>query len=229
MKNQIRKSLQANITIAPEQHNRFFKTCVGQYAEHDRFLGVTVPNIRKIAKNYHNLALEDIQELIASPFNEERLLALFIMIAQFQNNLLKGKIYQCYLDNMHYINNWNLVDASAHLIIGAYLHDKPKEPLFTLASSPVLWHRRIAIVATWWFIKQNNLTWTFQIAMSLLNDQHDLIHKAVGWMLREAGKKDGNLLINFLKQHKAQMPRTMLRYAIEKFSKEQRMEFLLKN
>ena len=227
MKNHISKLLKENITIAQEHHKRFFKTEIGEYAEHDRFLGINVPNIRKIAKNYSNLPLSELQEFFYSPFNEERLFALLILVYQYKNNLLKEQIYQFYLSNLKYVNNWNLVDSSAHLIIGAHLQDKPRDLLLTLASSGILWERRISIVATWWFIKQNDLAWTFKLAQLLLNDQHDLIHKATGWMLRESGKKNEEMLINFLQKYKGEIPRTMLRYAIEKFSLSKRKEFLL--
>ncbi len=226
MKNEIRKLLLENVTIPEEKRNRFFKTAIGQYAEHDKFLGITVPSLRKIAKNYADLKLGDIQEFLCSSFNEERLFALILLSDKYQRSYSKEQIYQFYLNNLQYVNNWNLVDSSAHLIIGAHLQDKPRDLLLELSSSNILWKRRIAIVATWWFIKQNDLKWTFKLAKLLLNDKHDLMHKATGWMLRELGKKDENLLINFLTTYKAQMPRTMLRYAIEKFSGDRRQKFL---
>lgn len=206
----------------------FFKTGPGDYAEHDQFIGISVPNLRKIAKRYALLSMPFIQTLIESPFNEERLLALFILIDQYQKGELRVKqqLYQFYLDNLTHINNWNLVDASAHLIIGAHLFNKDKEILLTLAESTVLWDRRVAIVSTWYFIRHRDYEWTIKLAEVLLSDQHDLIQKAVGWMLREAGKKEQAVLIDFLLRHASRMPRTMLRYAIEKLTAEERNYYL---
>lgn len=228
---EIRNILINSATIPTERLAVFFKTKEGQYGEHDKFIGVTVPNLRKIAKTYYNLSKDDLGELIKSRFNEERLLALVILINQYQKAFDNDKkvFYEFYIDNIKYVNNWNLVDASAHYIIGAYLWDKDKEYLFKLAKSENLWERRIAMVATWYFIRKNELNLTFKIAQLLLNDKHDLIHKAVGWMLREAGKKDEKQLIDFLNQHISQMPRTTLRYAIERFPKETRRHYILKN
>lgn len=209
----------------------FFKTGPGEYAEHDQFIGVNVPDLRKIAKQFATLKREEIQVLIQSKINEERLLALFILVDQYQKaeTSIKLTLYQFYLDNLQHVNNWNLVDASAHLILGAHLLDKDKQILFALAKSESIWERRIAIVSTWYFIRKQNLKWTFEIAALLLEDKHDLIHKAVGWMLREAGKKDENQLIVFLDQYAKKMPRTMLRYAIEKFPETQRKNYLVKS
>jgi len=210
----------------------FFKVKAGEYAAHDKFYGVSVPFLRKLAISYYTLSLKELQQLLKSPFNEERLLALIILVKQFQSGdeIVKEKIYQFYLKNLQYVNNWNLVDASAHLIIGAHLFAQDKSLLFKLAKSDNLWEKRIAIVATWFFIKQGKLAFTFKIAKILLQDKHDLIHKAVGWMLREAGKKDINALIKFLDQYGTRMPRTTLRYAIEKFSPCTRKAYLtLKN
>ncbi len=188
---------------------------------------MTVPTLRKIAKIYYNLSKDDLGGIIKSRFNEERFLALVILINQYQKASDNDKkiFYQFYIDNIKYVNNWNLVDASAHHIIGAYLWDKDKEYLYKLARSKNLWERRIAMVATWYFIRKNELDLTFKIAQLLLNDKHDLIHKAVGWMLREAGKRDEKQLIEFLNRHISQMPRTMLRYAIERFSEETRKHY----
>lgn len=214
---QIRNILLENATIPLERRTLFFKTREGEYGEHDRFIGVTVPTLRKIAKSYYNLDAGDLSRLITSEFNEERFLALAILIMQYRKAQDKEFFYNFYLNNIKYVNNWNLVDASAHHIIGAYLWDKEKDYLFTLTKSEILWERRIAIVATWYFIKNNELDTTFEIAKLLLNDKHDLIHKAVGSMLREAGKKDEKQLIDFLDRYSLQMPRTAVRYAIEKF------------
>jgi 3-methyladenine DNA glycosylase AlkD len=220
--------LQTASTIPQEKRSYFFKTDVNSYAAHDQFLGVPVPQVRLIAKKFLDLSLSDIQQLLASPFNEERLLGLIILVDQYQkaDTINKDALYQFYMDNLSCVNNWNLVDSSAHLIIGAHLHDKNREILIRLAQSNNLWERRIAIIATWYFIRKNDLAWTFKIAELLLNDTHDLIHKSVGWMLRETGKKDTQQLINFLNTHAHTMPRTMLRYAIEKFSEAERNAYL---
>ena len=208
----------------------FFKAGVGEYAEHDAFLGITVPNLRKIAKQFKNLSYEELLFLIRSKFNEERLLALIILVDQYKTASIQNKenLYQFYMSHLQQVNNWNLVDASAHLVIGAHLHGKDKSLLLTLANSDILWERRIAIVSTWYFIRNNELEWTFKLAFILINDKHDLIHKAVGWMLREAGKRNQNELMNFLDQHKATMPRTMLRYATERFPEDLRKSYLSK-
>lgn len=207
---------------------RFFKTGPGQYSAHDKFLGISVPVLRKIAKEYYLLPINDIQKLITSKFNEERLLALFILINRYQKNTHeKEAIYDFYLKNIKRVNNWNLVDASAHYIIGAHLSSKSKTILIDLAQSKNMWERRIAIVSTWYFIRENNFAYTIKISKILLNDEHDLIHKAVGWMLREMGKRDQYCLINFLEKNANKMPRTMLRYAIEKFHKDTRRKYLL--
>jgi 3-methyladenine DNA glycosylase AlkD len=226
---EIQALLQQAVTIPKERAAFFFKTNAGDYAAHDRFIGVTAPTLRAIAKKFSTLTLADIKTLLTSPVNEERALALFILTDQYTkaDAQTKEKLYQFYLDNLQYINNWNLVDASAHLIIGAHLHKHSnKELLTTLAQSKNLWERRIAIVSTWYFIRNNDLTWTFKIALLLLNDTHDLIHKAVGWMLREAGKRNQDALVIFLDQHASHMPRTMLRYAIEKFPENIRKNYL---
>ncbi len=220
----VKSALRQAANLSLNKPSIFFKTGIGDYGQHDRFIGVTVPNLRKIAKNFSKLSLAEIQKLIESRINEERLLALLILNIQYQKAAIedKEKLYKFYLKNLKQVNNWNLVDSSAHLIIGAHLLNQDKTILLTLAKSEIMWHRRIAIVTTWHFIRNNNLEWTFRIAKILLNDQHDLIHKAVGWMLREAGKKDQNQLIKFLNQYITQMPRTMLRYSIEKFPEDQR-------
>ncbi|HJD56252.1 MAG TPA: DNA alkylation repair protein [Rickettsia endosymbiont of Pyrocoelia pectoralis] len=227
---QIRNTLINSATIPAERLAAFFKTKEGQYGEHDRFIGVTVPNLRIVAKNYYDLSMDDLSRLISSEFNEERFLALIILINKYQKASDKDKrlFYEFYLDHIKHVNNWNLVDVSAHHVIGAYLWDKDKDYLFTLAKSRDLWEKRISIVATWYFIRKNELEVTFKLALLLLNDKHDLIHKAVGWMLREAGKKDQKQLMDFLDNYISQMPRTTLRYAIEKFPKEIYKKYLLR-
>ncbi len=207
----------------------FFKTGPGQYAEHDKFLGIAVADLRKIAKQFKDLSHTALLTFLCSPMNEERLLALFILTHQYQttNDNQRTACYQFYMKHLKHVNNWNLVDASAHLILGAHLFQGDKSILLTLAKSDSLWERRIAIVSTWYFIRNNELSWTFKIGKLLLQDDQDLIHKAVGWMLRETGKRSVTELIVFLEQHADQMPRTMLRYAIEKFPETQRKRYLL--
>lgn len=208
---------------------RFFKTGKYDYAAHDVFIGVPVPSIRSIAKTFREkIKRTEITALLKSKINEERLLALIILAHQYQtgDTRTQENIYQFYIKNLQHVNNWNLVDSSAHLIVGAHLIKRKKRILRTFAKSNNLWERRIAIIATWYFIRNNQLDWTFKIATLLLQDKHDLIHKATGWMLREAGKKDPTALINFLNDRAEKMPRTMLRYAIEKFSPAERTAYL---
>jgi 3-methyladenine DNA glycosylase AlkD len=228
---QIQLEINKNITVTNEQAKTFFKTGKGHYAEHDQFIGITVPNLRKISKHFAKASLPVIQSLLASKINEERLLALFILIGQYKKaeKPLQETLYQFYLKNLQYINNWNLVDASAHLIIGAHLWDKNRAILGKLAKSNILWERRIAIVSTWYFIKRDDLKWTLKISRYLLQDDQDLIHKAVGWMLRELGKRNEVELIDFLTNCAEVMPRTMLRYAIEKFPEAVRKKYLSSN
>lgn len=204
----------------------FFKTQPGGYAEGDIFIGVKVPAIRKLAKEFKHLSLEDISILISSEINEERLLALLILIMQFPKN--SKVIYEFYIKHMAHVNNWNLVDQSAHYIMGAYLADKDRSILYELAKSTNLWERRIAIIATWWFIRNNDFIDTFNIAEKLLTDKHDLIHKATGWMLRETGKRDTAQLKKFLDQYHKIMPRTALRYSIEKLTPQERIKYMAK-
>lgn len=224
----IRTMLVDCASISPQKAAAFFKTNVGDYAAHDQFMGVTVPTVRKIAKQFDSLQLSDLQGLLTSSINEERFLALIILIAQYQKSSVAQReiLYQFYLDHLQHVNNWNLVDASAHWIIGAHLLDKDRHLLEQLAQSDNLWLRRIAIVSTWYFIRQNDTVWTFKIATQLLADREDLIHKAVGWMLREAGKRDEKTLTQFLTKYASIMPRVMLRYAIEKLRPTTRQWYL---
>lgn len=224
----IHKELLKAVSVSAEHQKIFFKTAAGCYSEYDKFMGVTVPDVRKIAKKFSNLTLQELQHLIISEFNEARLLVLIILVNQYTKGdvQIKEAIYNFYFKNMQYVNNWNLVDASAHLIVGSHLFDKDKKILHELALSTNLWERRIAIVATWFFIKNSVFHTTLEIAQLLLNDEQDLIHKATGWMLREVGKKDIKILVGFLHQHGNNMPRTALRYAIEKFPEEQRKSYL---
>lgn len=208
----------------PEYSTRFFKTGEGQYASHDVFIGAPVPDIRIIAKQFKDLDLPNIATLLSSKINEERLLALIILTNAYKTSdeARKEVIFQFYLDNLDHVNNWNLVDSSAHLILGKHLHDKNRDIITLLSMSDNMWRRRVAIVSTYYFIKSGDLDYTFKIAHILLKDKEDLIHKATGWMLREAGKISKEQLVGFLNKHKSIMPRTMLRYAIEKFPIEER-------
>lgn len=210
-----------------EQKAIYYKTGPGDYAGHDQFID---PDLIKIAKRYQTLLpFSLLQELFYSPINEERLLALLILVTHYQkgDTDLKQTIFQFYLAHINQINNWNLVDASAHWIVGAHLLDKDKTLLFTLVESTNLWEKRIAIVATWYFIRNNHYECTLEIAEKLLFDKHDLIHKAVGWMLREVGKRNQAILIEFLDHQAYRMPRTMLRYAIERLIEPMRKTYLL--
>jgi len=215
----------------PEQATnlaRFFKTGPGEYGEGDRFIGVKVPVIRKVAKEFKNLSLAEVKNLSRSEIHEERLLALVILVAQFQksDDATRKSIYDLYLANTRHINNWDLVDVSAPKIVGGYLETRSRKPLYGLAKSASLWERRIGIVATGWFIWRDDFADTLRIAEKLLKDREDLIHKAVGWMLREVGKRDVAVLEEFLGKHCAVMPRTMLRYAIERFPERKRQSYL---
>jgi len=208
---------------------RFFKTGPGQYSEGDKFIGVTVPNIRAVVKKFQLLSIADLKTLLKSPIHEERLCSLLILVDQFGNGDKKDKdkIYNFYLSSTKYINNWDLVDLSADKIVGEYLQDKPRDILLKLAKSKDLWERRMAVVATFSFIKKEDASWTIKIAKILLNDKHDLIQKAVGWMLREVGKRvERKILVDFLDEYANQMPRTTLRYAIEHFPENERQKNL---
>lgn len=207
---------------------RFFKTGPGDYGEGDLFLGLRVPQIRKLVSDFAETSLMDINQLLRSEIHEERLLALLLMVQRFQRGGEKERerLYRRYLASTRYINNWDLVDASAEHIVGAWLLDKSREPLYQLAHSDSLWERRIAMIATFHFIKQGELDESLQLAEHLLQDNHDLIHKAVGWVLREVGKRDRDAEEVFLRKHYRQMPRTMLRYAIERFPERRRQDYL---
>lgn len=206
---------------------RFFKTGVGEYGFGDVFIGLSVPQSRIIAIKYKDLPFEDILKLLHSEIHEERLISLLILVHQFQKEeLLQRRIYEFYLKNIKFINNWDLVDLSSDKIIGVYLIDKPKSVLYKLAGSQNLWERRIAMIATYNFIKNGEFDDALGIAEILVEDQNDLIQKAVGWMLREVGKRDLKTEERFLKKHYKVMGRTALRYAIEKFPEKVRKSFL---
>lgn len=207
---------------------RFFKTGPGEYGEGDQFLGISVPDVRKLVREYHAVPLAEAIRLLESPWHEARLLALLIMVDQYQRGDAPAQtgIYTAYLAHTDRINNWDLVDTSAAQIVGAHLFTRPRAPLRKLARSRSLWERRIAIIATAYFIKRNEFEETFAIAEILLEDREDLIHKAVGWMLREVGNRDVAAEKKFLKLHHKTMPRTALRYAIEKFPEKERRAWL---
>jgi 3-methyladenine DNA glycosylase AlkD len=209
---------------------RFFKTGPGEYAQGDIFLGINVPVIRGIAKQFVDLSLSNTVKLLRSPIHEERLLALVILVCKYRNadSDIKKEIYTTYLKHTRYINNWDLVDLTAKYIVGDFLFDKDRKPIYCLAQSESLWERRIAIISTFYFIERRQFDDTLKIAKMLLADEHDLIHKAVGWMLREVGKRDIVCEEKFLKEHLRFMPRTTLRYAIERFPQTKRLAYLAK-
>ena len=204
---------------------RFFKTGKGQYGEGDMFLGVTVPNIREVAKEFKDVNFDVIEELIHSPWHEMRMCALLILVNNSKKEVTKDT-FDFYLSQTKYINNWDLVDLSAPQITGRFLLDKSREILYKLAESDMLWDNRIAIVSTLTFIRNNDLDDTYKLSLKMMHHKHDLMHKAIGWMLREAGKRDTKRLYDFVQEYKSIMPRTMLRYSIEKFDKETRKELM---
>ena len=207
---------------------RFFKTGPGEYGEGDRFHGIRVPELRRLAREFRDLSLTETSKLLKSPIHEERLLALLILVDQYQNGDQKNRsrIFDTYLRNTRHINNWDLVDLSAEHIIGAHLYNRERDLLDQLARSDSLWERRIAIMATFHFIKKGEFEETLKIARLLLQDKEDLSHKAVGWMLREIGKRELKVEEAFLRQHYRTMPRTMLRYAIERLPETKRQRYL---
>ena len=217
-----------------EVFKRFFKTSPGQYGHGDQFLGITVPKVREVVKEvYQQVELPEIGKLLASPDHEVRLAALIILTYKFPKSDLKmqKEIYKFYLKHRSKINNWDLVDLSADKILGVYLLDHPGkiEIMKRLSQSENLWDRRISVLATFAFIKKNKFDYTIYLAEKLLNDKHDLIQKSIGWLLREIGKRYLPVLLEFLDQHYRIMPRTMLRYAIEKLSSEQKLHYMQKN
>ena len=222
MLDKLKKELQES--ASPERaagSQRYFKTGSGQYGEGDIFIGVSNPKIRELSKKY-NLSFEEIQELLDSEIHEERLIGLLILI----RNKNKEGSFKFYLKNTKRINNWDLVDLTAHKIVGDWLLDKPRDILYDLAKSDNLWERRISIISCFAFIRDEDFKDALAIAEILLNDKHDLIHKAVGWVLREVGKKNQEVEEDFLKKHYSNIPRTMLRYAIERFEEEKRKAYL---
>ena len=231
MLNELKKELMENAN--PEKakvSRRFFKTGKGQYGEGDVFLGVVVPKQREIAKKYLDLNFQELQELLNSKIHEERLISLIILINQYKkakkDRLKKRQIFEFYLKNTSRINNWDLVDLSAPNIVGDFLEKEDTGILKQLAKSENLWERRIAIISTYNFIRKRNFGEALSISEILLKDKHDLIHKAVGWMLREIGKRNINVLELFLNTRYKDMPRTMLRYSIEKLEKDKKKFYM---
>ena len=206
----------------------FFKTGPGQYGEGDNFLGIAVPVLRRIAREHRELSLQDTLTLLRSSWHEERAVALIILVEAHNRGTEKERvaIHRAYLANTAHVNNWDLVDAAAGDLVGSHIPERGMPMLERLAKSPSLWERRIAIVATFWTIRHDNFAPTLAIAERLMNDGHDLLHKAIGWMLREVGKRDPAVLRAFLEIHAATMPRTALRYAIERMAPAERKDFM---
>ncbi len=209
---------------------RFFKTGPGEYGHGDVFRGIRVPVLRNLARDYRDISGAACEQLLASPFHEDRLLALLILVQQYQHGdeTRRTDTYRCFVRNMRLVNNWDLVDSSAPYISGPHLLARDRSILYRWSASRDLWTRRIAIMTTYYFIRQGDFTDTLKIAHVLVNDPHDLIHKATGWMLREIGNRDRDCEREFLDRHAATMPRTMLRYAIEKFPERERKMYLRK-
>ncbi len=227
----IREELEALST--PEKKEflpYFFKTGKGQYGEGDKFLGVVVPDSRKIAKKYKDIPFQEVKNLLNSQYHECRLCALLILVERFKkaDEQNRKAIYEFYLSHTHRINNWDLVDLSSQYIVGEYLLDKDRSVLYRLADSELLWDQRIAVLATFPFIRNHDFEDLLALSEKLLHHKHDLMHKAVGWLLREAGKKDKTVLIGFLDRYYKEMPRTMLRYSIEKLTPEERAYYMKK-
>ncbi|MEJ2610832.1 MAG: DNA alkylation repair protein [Candidatus Thiodiazotropha sp.] len=226
---QLHKKLQNLADAGIAMHSqRFFKTGKGEYGEGDRFLGIRVPILRQQAKHFQEMPLKEVTNALKSIYHEERLCALLLLVRKFEreNERERERIYKLYLNQTRYINNWDLVDSSAHHIVGGYLFERDREPLYRLVASSSLWERRIAIIATFHFIKKDQFQDTVKLSKLLLTDRHDLIHKAVGWMLREVGNRDRKSEEMFLNRYYKKMPRTMLRYAIEKFPEPLRKSYL---
>ena len=226
MRARVRSLANARLAAFAQQ---FFKTGPGEYGHGDRFLGIRVPTLRSVAREFRGAPPSAAFALLRSPLHEERLLALFLLVERFERGTEaeRQKIYDRYLEHVpRYVNNWDLVDSSAHLIVGAQLEQRDRAVLDDLARSQELWSRRVAIVATFWFIRRGSYADTLRIAELLLDDGHDLIHKATGWMLREVGKRDAAASEKFLRRHYRRMPRTMLRYAIEKLPERTRRAYL---
>lgn len=226
---ELRKDLQklSNKKRASDMQ-KFFKTGEGEYAYGDVFIGLTVPQSRKVAEKYKDISFEDLYKLIRSEIHEERFIALLVLVNNFRaDEMLQRRIYEFFMKNIKFVNNWDLVDLSADKIVGGYLIDKPKHVLYKLASSKNMWERRIAMIATYNFIKNEMFDDAIGIAEKLIEDDNDLIQKAVGWMLREVGKRNKSIEEAFLKKHHKEMGRTALRYSLEKFPEDSRKEYML--
>ncbi len=229
--NQIQKEIAALASAErAEVSRRFFKTGPGQYGEGDVFIGITVPQCRKIAQKYYReISLEELAKLLSSAIHEERLVALKILVMKYEKTkdpAEKTRLKDFYLDHLSSVNNWDLVDGSAPYILGNFLINQDRSILFRLADSKNLWERRIAIISTFAFIRESDFADTLKLSEKLLKDTHNLMHKAVGWMLREVGKKDEQVLRRFLEKNSKQMPRTALRYAIERLPESERLKIL---
>ena len=232
MLNDLKKDLQK--LASPQKAKdcaRFFKVGKGEYGEGDKFIGVTVPEQRVIAKKYLDISLTELEKLVSSPIHEYRLTGFMLLVYKYEkteDNKLKKKYYDFYLKNHKFANNWDIIDVTTPKVIGAYLFENIAERkiLYQYAISKNLWERRVTMLATYAFITKNDFVDALKISKILLNDKHDLIHKAVGWMLREIGKKDQKVEEEFLQKYYKKMPRTMLRYAIEKFSDNKRKKYL---
>ncbi len=225
----IRQDIRARSDEAIAEHaQRFFKTGKGEYGEGDRFLGIRVPVVRKLVRRYRDARISTLISLLKSKWHEERLFAVLSLADRYARGdaAQRKTVFDAYLDNLGQVNNWDLVDGSAHLIIGPHLENRSRRLLYRLARSRNVWRRRVAIMSTFHFIRQDDFDDTLAIAQILLNDEHDLIHKAVGWMLRETGKRHLATEEGFLREHYRDMPRTMLRYAIEKFPERRRKAYL---
>jgi 3-methyladenine DNA glycosylase AlkD len=216
--------------LVADHHLRFFKCGPGQYGEGDAFLGIMVPALRKLSRELTPISVDEAFALLQSKWHEARILALRILVRKYErgDEQAREEIYRRYFGSTSRINNWDLVDVSAPAIVGAHLLDRGRAPLFTLARSSSLWERRIAIISTLSFIRHDQFEDTLRIAEILLDDRHDLIHKATGWMLREVGKRDRQVLERFLRRHARHMPRTILRYAIERFPEGLRRQYMAK-
>lgn len=226
---EIQKELETYIDpVKREYLPRFFKTGKGQYGEGDKFLGVVVPHTRLVARKYKDEPFEVVAELLQSEWHECRLCALLMMVERFKkcDEIGRKEIYQFYLSQTERINNWDLVDLSAPYIVGEFLKDKSRGDLYRLAESSLLWEQRIAVVATTTLIRNNDFIDILRLSERLLNHEHDLMRKAVGWMLREMGKRNKDLLVQFLDRFHKEMPRTMLRYSIEKMTGEERKHYM---
>ncbi|MEN8252066.1 MAG: DNA alkylation repair protein [Patescibacteria group bacterium] len=230
---QIKKDLRQYASPERKKTNEwFFKTGKGEYGEHDKFLGVSNPDIRRVAKKNKDCGLKTLEKLLASKYNDERLFALIVLVEQFRKKNAtketKKEIYNVFVKNLKHVNNWNLVDISTPHIAGEYIADNKSErkTLDVLVNSDFHWHRRVCILSTWAFIKREDFSYTLKYAKKLLGDKEDLMHKAVGWMLREVWKKDSDICEKFLRENYDDLPRTTLRYAIERMEEKKRKRFL---